>query len=171
MRKERKLVLVLAMMFFSQNFYSQSLEVNSSTGSNASYALQDVRRITIENTNLVVLMYNGSSFSYNLATLSNYVYNNSDIQNILNLANDWNVRVFPNPTESTFFIEYFLQNPENISYSIIDQSGKELKKINFGTQLPGQYKTNISVDDLPSGSYIFQIQRDGYSYRNKITKI
>jgi hypothetical protein len=169
--KKISLSLLLTGFLFCGNSFCQSLNVNNTNGNNAFYNLQDVRKITFENSNLVVSLLNGNSFSYNLATLSNYVYDESSVQNLLDLANAWNVKVYPNPTQNSLFIEYSLKNNQNMGYSLLDLSGKELIKQYIGNQGPGEFIINVSLDELPSGSYILQVLGDGYSYISKINKI
>jgi hypothetical protein len=172
MKNKQKILLVLAFinLLFCGVYHSQSLNVNTINGNNGSYSVSDVRKITIENSNLIVLLYNGSSFSYNLSSLSNYTYNESSVQNLISLTKEWNVKIYPNPSQNIFTLEYNINNAQNIGIVIKDLFGKELKKQDIGNQPPGEYKKDISLEEFSAGTYIIEIQGNNYSYISKINK-
>jgi hypothetical protein len=167
------LTLFLMTLISYQKIAAQSLNVNNQNGQNSSYALQDVRRLTFENSNLVVLLFNGNSFSFPLATLSNYRYNVSvaDLEELLFNANDWQLMVFPNPTSDQLTIRFSLIKEEEISYSISDLSGKILLSNNLGLQTTGDHSFTMSTSDLPKGNYILRIDRKESSFSKTINKI
>lgn len=83
-----------------------------------------------------------------------YIFKFSGLQTAIieeqNLIN--NVKVFPNPANSNFFVEYELRNTENIRIAITDVLGREISVIESNKQTSGQYKKEINID-LPSGVY------------------
>ncbi|NBU48140.1 MAG: T9SS C-terminal target domain-containing protein [Flavobacteriales bacterium] len=172
MKNKLKILLVLAFinLLFCGVYHSQSLNVNTINGNNGSYAVSDVRKITIENSNLIVSLYNGSSFSYNLSSLSNYTYNESSVQNLISLTKEWNIKIYPNPSQNIFTLEYNINNAQNIGIVIKDLFGKELKKQDIGNQPPGEYKKDISLEEFSAGTYILEIHGNNYSYISKINK-
>jgi hypothetical protein len=173
MKNKLKFLIVLAFfnLLFCGVYHSQSLNVNSSDGNNGSYTVLDVRKITIENSNLIVLLYNGSSFSYNLSSLSNYTYNESSVQNLISLTKEWIVKIYPNPSQNIFTLEYNINNTQNISFIVKDLFGKELINQDVGNQPPGEYKKEISLDEFPTGTYFLEIRGNNFSYKNKISKL
>jgi hypothetical protein len=156
-----------------QKITAQNLNVNNQNGSISSYALQDVRRLTFENSNMIVLLFNGNNFSFPLAALSNYRYNGSvaDLEELLFNANDWQLMVFPNPTSDQLTIRFSLINEEEIGYSISDLSGKILLSNSLGLQTTGDHSFAISICDLPKGNYILRIDRKESSFSKTINKI
>jgi hypothetical protein len=167
------LSLILLTLLSYQEIAAQNLNINNQNGSISSYSLQDVRRLTFENSNLVVLLFNGNSFSFPLATLSNYSYNGSvaDLEELLFNANDWQLMVFPNPTVDELTIRFSLIKEEEISYSISDLSGKILLSNILGLQTTGDHSFTISICDLPKGNYILRIDRKENSFSKTINKI
>jgi hypothetical protein len=165
--------LILMTLFFGQQGSAQTLNVNNQNGSNSAYALQDVRRLTFENTNLVVMLFDGNSYSFPLATLINYRYDSglANVEELLNNARDWQLEIYPNPTASELTVEFSLLQEEEINYSISDLSGKVLLSNHLGMQATGDHSYKLSLHDLPTGNYIFRINRKESSLIKAINKI
>jgi hypothetical protein len=165
--------LTFLTLFDGQKLCAQSLNVNNQNGQNSSYALQDLRRLTFENTNLVVLLYNGNSYSFPLQSLSNYRYNGSlaDLEDLVQDINEWQILVFPNPTANELTIQFSLINEEEINYSITDLAGKVVLTNNLGIQTAGNHIYKTSIQDLPKGNYILRIDRKESSFSKTINKI
>ncbi len=173
MKRKVCIQIILMIICINLKLSAQSLNVNSQSGSNSSYSLQDVRRLTFENLNLVVLLNDGNSYSFPLATLSNYRYDGSiaNIEDLLNNAKDWQILIFPNPTQNEIKIQFSLDNEEEISFSISDLSGKVLTSKNLGLQSIGEHLYVTSIQDLPKGNYVLRINRKESSFIKNITKI
>lgn len=62
------------------------------------------------------------------------------------------IAVYPNPTNSNFFVEYELRNTENINIVITDMLGRQVSVTESNNQSSGQYKKEINID-LPNGMY------------------
>lgn len=155
----------------SNEVYGQDLYINTDDGLTSTYSIEDVRRITIENPNLVVLLFNGDTYSFPLEKLSNYQYDellNTD--NSLYVINEWNINVYPNPFEDKFSLSFSLDKPSKVSYTIIDVNGKVILENNLGEQNFGKHEFFISTDKLPKGSYVIQVNKNGLSYSKKIIK-
>lgn len=64
---------------------------------------------------------------------------------------------YPNPVKSATSFKYVVRNGGNVAFRVMDQTGKEVKKVNMGTQVSGQYTMTISADNLNSGMYYLQM--------------
>jgi chitin disaccharide deacetylase len=86
------------------------------------------------------------------------------------------VRNFPNPFNSATVIQYHLPLKGNVSLTIFDISGREVKKIIRNNQPAGYHQVfwhgaNNSGDLLSSGLYLCKIQADGVSKTIKLSFI
>jgi hypothetical protein len=55
---------------------------------------------------------------------------------------------YPNPVKSATTFKYVVRKGGNVAFRVLDQTGKEVKKVNMGTQAPGQYTMTISAENL-----------------------
>jgi hypothetical protein len=174
MRKYLQLLVNAIALVFTCNSvaFSQNLNLNNQGGTSTSYAIQDVRNITFENADLIVLLNNGNSYTFSLAGLTNYRYNESEagVDEILSVVNDWKVNVYPIPATQQLTIEYTLIEPELIYYVIADLNGKQVLKDVLGIQNSGPHSVNISLEDLPNGNYNLQLFQEGQVFSTKISK-
>lgn len=170
--KHLKKLLYLLVGVFSLNINAQTLHVNNGDGTTSSYSIEDIRRITIDEPNLVVLLFNGDSFSFPLSNLQNYRYDEGSLSltDALGEINKWEVKLFPNPTSSELSIRFNLSETANISYQILDANGKLINSTELGVLSPGEHEFSADFSNLPVGSYAVNILRDGMVYTKKIIK-
>jgi hypothetical protein len=64
---------------------------------------------------------------------------------------------FPNPTQDVANLRFHLNSSEQISISVCDLVGREVKKINDSQLQAGENGFTFSVSDLPAGVYIYKI--------------
>ena len=73
---------------------------------------------------------------------------------------------FPNPTNGMTTVKYSLENEANVSFEMIDVTGKKVISTFEGNKNPGVYSIEINTAELNSGIYFYSILVNG----NKITK-
>ncbi len=73
---------------------------------------------------------------------------------------------FPNPSNGMTTVKYSLQNEANVTFEMIDVTGKKVISTFEGKKNPGVYSLEINTADLNSGIYFYSILVNG----NKITK-
>ncbi len=61
--------------------------------------------------------------------------------------------IYPNPMNSTGNINFDLSSADNITISIYNIQGKEVKAMELGKQAPGNHVIPFSVTDLQAGTY------------------
>jgi hypothetical protein len=173
--KKNRLFLVLTMVLIFKSgevLRAQNLNVKNQDGTISSYGLQDIRNLTFLNTDLIVLLFDGSSFTFSLPSLSNYQYNEStvSIEGLIININDWKLDVYPVPSEKSVSVSFNLESTELIRYTLTDMIGKELLNVDLGQLSSGDNSFLISIENLPQGDYILNIFREGTSYSRKISK-
>lgn len=169
---KRKTALLIVSVLCAFGLDAQNLYVNNDDGSTSTYSIGDVRRITIEEPNLVVLLFNGDSFSFPLEDLANYQYDETflNVDNTVSIINNWQLNIYPNPVEEELNLDFTLKEPTDISYNITDLNGKVITEKNLGKLNSGEHIYSISTDDLSKGGYFVNVSKGGAIYSKKIIK-
>jgi len=64
---------------------------------------------------------------------------------------------FPNPVAHNTIFPYQVQKTGNVTFRILDQTGKVIDVINAGAKTPGKYNFNYNSDKLNNGIYTVQM--------------
>ncbi|MEY4803855.1 MAG: hypothetical protein RL331_368 [Bacteroidota bacterium] len=75
------------------------------------------------------------------------------------------IGIYPNPFQDELILT--CNSPDLVNYSVLDLQGKLLQSGEINS--PGQHRLNLS--DLNSGSYLFQISKNGVVQSKKIVKL
>jgi len=67
-----KLFLFISLMLFTTELNAQSIHFNYTDGTNASYNLEDVRKITFDADVMNLHLWDGSVYSWNVSTIGYY---------------------------------------------------------------------------------------------------
>ncbi len=70
------------------------------------------------------------------------------------------VNVYPNPGSGEYHIDISGLNNTDVSYSVMDISGRQVMQYNIGEKT-GDYNTTINISDFASGIYTLVVKRDG----------
>lgn len=167
----KKIILCIFLVSYG-SLNAQSLFVNNTDGTSSGYALNDVRRITIESPNMIVLLFNGDSFSFPISLLSNYQYNEYSVglNEMAEILKELRVEIFPNPSESNLMMKFQLNENCKVEYSVFENSGKELKSFDIGNLTIGEHEVMIDIEDLPAGSFLLKLSRGSNIFTTKFLK-
>ena len=157
--KSRLIVLLVVGVLFCSGLNAQSIQFNYTDGTNHSYNLEDVRKITFDNDVMNLHLWDGSVYSWNVNTIGYYQYNETslNIEDVLSNANAFKVNVFPNPTNNFLNINYSLTQEDDISIVVYDMTGKMLFEKKIGIQSTGDYQVSFDLLNEPIGTFICQI--------------
>jgi hypothetical protein len=155
-------------MLFNVGLRAQSIHFNYTDGTNASYNLADVRKITFDADVMNLHLLDGSVYAWNVSTIGYYEYDESslNVQEWLNNANYWQVVVFPNPTSTNLNVRYNLPMEDEITIALFDMQGKLILEKKMGNKISGEHQETLDLKDLPQGSYVCRIT----GKQNSITK-
>lgn len=135
---------------------------------------------------IVVDMENGADIDYAAEMVDQWHPNNSGYEKMAqlwfnkfaeefvvlgidDLANiSKQIKVFPNPTQSTFTLELNHSDWDEFEVSIFDITGKQYRQTTFIGKRDHQLE--ISIEDFPSGQYIIRLRSDKYSAVKRIVK-
>jgi hypothetical protein len=154
----------LALMFFalvviSTSVKSQSVYFNYSDGTNATYNLADVRKITFVADEMNLQLLDGSVYSWNVSSIGNYQFDENPlgVDELLNKANNWKVNVFPNPATNLLNVKYNLPAEDKILISVFDLQGKLLLEVNKSNRTKGEHEEILDISKFPAGQYVCRI--------------
>lgn len=104
------------------------------------------------------------SSTWNFMTLLTSVSRlNSEIPNKYNLYQN-----YPNPFNPVTNITYYLPKAGDVQIILFDALGNEIKSLVDDYYTVGKYNVEISMKNLPSGTYIYRLLTENYSKSKKM---
>jgi hypothetical protein len=170
--KLKPLVLLAISVLFTVGLRAQSIYFNYIDGTNSSYNLADVRKITFDADLMGLHMWDGSVYAWNVSTIGYYQYEESSLntQEWLNDANAWEVAVFPNPSSTSFNVHFNLPKEDALTIELYDMQGMLILKKNLGKLLLGEHNETFDLSNVPEGSYVCRINGKSQSVNKTIIK-
>jgi hypothetical protein len=155
-------------MVFNAGLRAQSIHFNYTDGTNASYSLEDVRKITFEADLMNLHFSDGTVYARNVSTIGYYEYEQSSLNVLewINNANVWDVMIFPNPTSTNFNVSYNLPREDEIIIALFDMQGKLKLQKSSGKQGAGEHQETLDLTSIDQGTYVCRIS----GLNNAITK-
>lgn len=168
-----KSFLILGMAVFIGAFcQAQSIHFNYDNGTNAAYNLEDVRKITFNDVVMNLLFWDGSIYSWNVSTIDYYEYdpNPASITKVLEQANSWQVKVYPNPTNQVVNVAFNLPTDENVSFTLFALQGKMLFETSPKKLNKGLHEQIIDLSVYPAGQYFIHLKGQNTTITKTIIK-
>ena len=91
----------------------------------------------------------------------------SKIISIVNLRNNTEAIVFPNPIKDVLNLYYESETNETLNIKIIDNQGRIVKSVEKMLEI-GQNSIQISMQDLPKGIYMLSLKNENTAQNKKI---
>ncbi|MCD4678894.1 MAG: T9SS type A sorting domain-containing protein [Bacteroidales bacterium] len=76
--------------------------------------------------------------------------------------------IYPNPANSTAFVNYNLTQSSNVNISIHNMLGEEVYSTSPVMQSSGDYKTQLDLNGLSDGVYFLKLQTDNETFTQKL---
>jgi hypothetical protein len=154
--KSKPIALFISAFFIGVTSFAQSIHFNYIDGTNASYNLEDVRKITFDGDVMNLHLWDGSVYGWNVSTIGSYQYDATalNVQEWLDNANAWDVAIFPNPTNSNLNVSFNLTEPDEVAIVLFNMQGKLILERNLGKRESGEYKEVLELANIPQGSYV-----------------
>jgi hypothetical protein len=167
MKLKSWMLLGVAMLMGTMS-YAQSIHFNYTDGTNASYNLEDVRKITFDADVMNLHLLDGSVYAWNVSTIGHYEYDETslNLNEWISAANAWEVQVYPNPTSTNLHVRFNLPKEDEISIALYDLQGKMILEKKMGNKISGEHQETLDLKDLPQGTYVCRIT----GKQNSITK-
>ena len=135
-----------------------AMNMKDKSGTQTSFVLSDLNKLTFASGNLTVNKKDGSSADFALTNVLNL--NFSEITTaIVDLKGDEqsNMLLYPNPVVNNLQIRYESSTEENVSLQIIDIQGKIVYLQSQNSQTGTNY-LNIPFETYPNGMYLCRLQ-------------
>jgi uncharacterized protein (DUF1501 family) len=65
---------------------------------------------------------------------------------------------YPNPAKTQTTIGFYINRPEEVKLKLIDQNGREVKKVLHENRGVGEHSVTVNLQDLKPGVYFYQIR-------------
>nr|MBX2876035.1 esterase-like activity of phytase family protein [Saprospiraceae bacterium] len=78
--------------------------------------------------------------------------------------------VSPNPSSTDFIVRYDLPQVSQVSITLMNAIGQEIRTVTAEQQLAGDYNYTINASDLSAGVYILRVQIDGKAAATRLIK-
>ncbi|MDO9187089.1 MAG: M43 family zinc metalloprotease [Bacteroidia bacterium] len=121
----------------------KTANINLSTYSNNSNVLIKIVNVTDGGNNLYIDNINLGSISAGVENMD---------------ATGYSLLIYPNPAGSSFTIEYLLSKSDNVSYEIMDMTGREIIVSEAGKQSSGLHSVAIQTNKFSSGMYYVKMK-------------
>ncbi|MFM2202270.1 MAG: hypothetical protein RL040_1470 [Bacteroidota bacterium] len=165
-------VLALALVLLAVCSQAQSIYFNYTNGTNASYLLEDVRKITFDNDVMNLHFLDGTLYAWNVSTIGYYQYEESAIgvEEVLGRGNAWQALVYPNPASDVLHIQYELPAQEEVTVALFDVQGKQVFQKPIGKQTAGEHLEKFDIAHLPAGNYVCRISGRDSAISKQVVK-
>lgn len=85
-------------------------------------------------------------------------------------ADDIRLVTYPNPVTNFLNMLFRLDRPAQVSLTLFDQSGRQLKSIAATEYASGEHSLRLNVNAMPAGAYSLVLYVDGVAYTRQIIK-
>lgn len=161
----KKLLILIFTILCTNSIISQTMYVRPLSGSQTSYSVENIQKLTFENGNLIVTNETGPSSTYSLS--NNRYINFIDLTLGINtpIATENKFFVYPNPSSQWLNIGNTNSNQTPNLVEIISLEGKLLIQ-----RKPTETDTQIDISSLPQGMYLCKITSGNKSQIIKFLK-
>ena len=80
-------------------------------------------------------------------------------------------QAYPNPFRSITTVSYSLEHAEPVRFALYDALGRLVKSLDQGMQTAGTHEILLSGDDLPAGTYYYQIHTPSNQKSHTLTRV
>jgi hypothetical protein len=165
----KSLVLMGAILFIGKISIAQNIYFSYSDGTNGSYNLSDIRRMTFDNNFLNLDLNDGTNYQWNTNDIVSFRYNDvTGIDKVIMGLNGLDVKLFPNPNSGSFQLAYKLPKQTYIEVSIYSIEGKLVKTLCKGLQSAGEQRINATLFEMPKGVFTCRIEAEEFSVNKKL---
>jgi len=76
---------------------------------------------------------------------------------ISNVTSEIGLSVYPNPSNGNLFINFELEQAQNVTVQITDLNGRVVKELMNGNTVNGKQNLNADLSELSNGMYLARI--------------
>ncbi len=161
--KKIKLVSVLILVFGVISMQAQNmLFVKEKSGSQTSFSLTNIQKLTFASGNITVNKYDGSLNTYDLTNIRYLNFGNNETTGISPIEIEANntLMLYPNPVTDQLNVQFISVGSDKVQIQIVNMQGQIILQQNIYSQSGINY-TTISVSQLLNGLYFCRLQNGG----------
>lgn len=78
-------------------------------------------------------------------------------------SEDWSVfpKIVPDPKDGSVKVKYELEKAAEVALILVNTQLKELARLNYSGQTPGEYTKSINLSNAPPGRYLMMVKANG----------
>jgi hypothetical protein len=171
MQNKRLLCVVFLLSIgFSSPKAQNALVVKEKSGTQTSFTLNGLRKLTFPAGSLTVIKTDGYTSTYSFSTIRSLTFSDL-IDNVSPIVKKerGNLTLYPNPVIDQLQMSYESLKEGNVQAEIIDFQGRVLHRQNISCQ-EGSNQAIIPVTQLQSGLYLFRLQNGNIVETIKLIK-
>ena len=141
---------------------AQSVFFHFTDGSTVSYPITDVRSTDFEGGNMRVFLWDGTTYSWSMTSLTNYQFNDLATQVYEDAAALTPLEVYPNPTSGEVTIGFEVHGDGEVSVEVLDLRGALVRVVHQGKLPQGVQRLRWDGADakgqpVASGNYLCRV--------------
>jgi uncharacterized protein (DUF1501 family) len=78
---------------------------------------------------------------------------------------------YPNPAKEKTTVHFMLNSYYQVTVNLMTNEGKQVKVMVDGLYEPGEHKVDVDLQDIPPGSYIYQLKTGFFKDAKKLVKV
>jgi len=170
MRRMKKRILILSLILFVAvvNTKAQSIFVYFTDGTSLSSPLSEVQKINFNGAEMQMHKTDGVILSWPIQDIKKYTYEEVTTQVSDVKTENFNVLIYPNPSNGNLNIEYTLDKADFVNISLISINGSFSKSILSAKEEQGKHNININDLQLQAGTYFVKVQSNNTTSVKKI---
>ena len=134
------------------------LYVTDFKGNTYQYMLSDVKSLTHNAGNLLILKNDASITKFSLNEIKRYTYKPAAVTALTdNKIEEISVNVFPNPSNGRFSINYKLSKAGNVSLTLFKPDGSVAGTLEENQVSAGNFTVTMDAPYVQEGIYILQV--------------
>lgn len=158
-----------AIFLLSFSLKAQNVYFNSNDGSTNTYSLEDVRKMTFDDSQVTLELNDGTTFQWDMADVVSFKYDN-EITNLSLVENINNIdlKIYPNPNSGKYNLSYNISNNADVVIEMFSIDGKFITQLFSGNQTSGNQILNFDLNNISKGVYIVQLKTNDFSITKKL---
>lgn len=155
-------VILLLFMFFVAliSTKAQSIFIYFNNGEDNEYLLSEVSKIAFTESDMLLYKTDDSLMIWPISDIKKFTYIdiNTDVSNTK--KKNFDVLIYPNPSNGSFKIDYNLPENSDVTISILSMDGRLIESVLSKYLKKGKHSLCWQNNSLPTGTYIVKIQYD-----------
>lgn len=140
---------------------AQGVIFNFTDGSQSIFYLDDIRKITYEEDDMLVHLENEILYSWPVNDFKNIEYDIELTEMTENIDNQTKrLTVYPNPGYSDINVDFSVEVGGEVFLQVINFNGEFVLEQNLGYLKIGKHTKSLKVNNLADGEYIIVIQNE-----------